>query len=192
MNTITIECEGLPKTLLSIDRIGVILFFLTRSVHLDGDIIEVGTYKGGLGHYLNEFSKGKKVLLFDTFEGIPMRSEIDKHPIGDFNDSSYDEVKKYFSKSENVKVIKGIFPNSGIDEIKESDKFCFVHLDADQYESTLHSLNFLYSKVVSGGVIIFDDYGWLPGVDKALNEFFSDKPEKPMQSTFMQAFIIKQ
>lgn len=191
MNTVTIQVEGVPETLLSIDRIGVIIFLLLNSTHLEGNIAEVGTYKGGLAHYLNKFSNGKQVLLFDTFTGIPMKSDIDKHEIGDFSDSNFDEVKNYFSKSDSIKVVKGLFPESSKGVISDTDKFCFVHLDADQYESTLNSLKFFYDKMISGGVIVFDDYGWLPGVDAALNEFFSDKPEKPIESTFMQCFIIK-
>lgn len=191
MNTIIMQCGGVPETLLTIDRIGIIIFLLSHSVNLDGDIAEVGTYKAGVGHYLNKFSNGKRVLLFDTFTGIPIKSEIDTHLVGDFNDSNYEQVKEHFKNYNNVKVIQGLFPDSVGSHIKESDRFCFVHIDVDQYQSTIDSLNFFYNKIVTGGVIVFDDYGHLAGVDKAINDFFSDKPEKPIQGTFMQCFIFK-
>lgn len=192
MNTILLQIPNTPNTEVTIDRIGVIMYFLVYANGLEGGIAEVGTYKGGTAYYINMFSKGKPVFLFDTFEGIPLKSEIDKHAIGDFGGTSYEQVKKQFSDSDNVSVVQGVFPNSANGVIQPSDKFCFVHLDADQYESTMEGLNFFYNKVVPNGVIVFDDWGWLPGVDKAINDFFADKPEKPIQSTYMQCFIIKQ
>jgi O-methyltransferase len=129
--------------------------------------------------------------LFDTFEGIPMKAEIDKHLVGDFADTNYEQVKNHFKTSNNVTVTKGLFPSSAKNVISNFDKFCFVHIDADQYESTLNSLRFFYDKMVVGGFIVLDDWGWLPGVDAAINEFFADKPEKPIQAASMQCFIIK-
>ncbi len=191
MNSIILNAPDTPETVVSMDRMGIIIFLVAYASKLEGSIAEVGTYKGGTAHYINAFSNGKPVFLFDTFDGIPMQAEIDKHPVGDFGDTTFEQVKKHFSSSGNVKVIQGTFPSSVNGQIKESDKFCFVHLDADQYESTMSGLNFFYNKMVSNGVIVFDDWGWLPGVDKAINEFFADKPEKPIQATPMQCFIIK-
>lgn len=184
--------EDVPETLLDINRITVIMNALVQTRHLEGDIAEVGVYKGGIAYYLNKLSHGKKVFLFDTFEGIPMKSENDRHEVGDFNDTSFDEVSKYFIGCDNVKLVKGLFPNSSKNVIKDGDKFSLVHLDADQYESTLNSLNFFYDKMVVGGVIICDDYKFLKGVDMAIGEFLADKKEKEIHSTNMQCLIIKQ
>lgn len=185
------EVKEAPHSLLSTDRIGKIREMLQAVNQLEGNIAEVGCYKGGIGFYLNKHSNGKKVLLFDTFEGIPMQGKDDVHVVGDFGDSPYETVKKYFSDSPNVTVVKGVFPDSAEGVINENDKFCFVHLDADQYESTLNSLNFFYNKMVVGGIIVFDDWNWLIGVDKAVNEFFADKKERIFGSTMHQCFIIK-
>jgi hypothetical protein len=57
-----------------------------------------------------------------------------------------------------------------------------VHLDCDIYESYKTCLDSLYDQVVPGGVILFDEYAcpvW-PGATRAVDEFFSDKPEKPL------------
>jgi O-methyltransferase len=180
-----------PYSLLSPDRIGQISELLKTVNKLVGNIAEVGCYKGGIGHYLNLHSNGKSVLLFDTFDGIPMQGDLDAHPVGDFGDSSFDEVKMHFSDSPNVQVIKGVFPKSAKKIIKKSDKFCFVHLDADQYESTKDSLAFFYEKMVVGGIIVFDDWHWLTGVTKAVDEFFYKKQEKPIQVVPHQCYIIK-
>jgi len=45
--------------------------------------------------------------------------------------------------------------------------------------------------MTSGGIIVFDDWNWLNGVDKAINDFFIDKPENIKSRVMHQCFIIK-
>lgn len=184
--------DKLPETLLDLGRINVILSLLVQTRHLEGSIAEVGVYKGGVAYYLNKLSHGKNVFLFDTFEGIPMSGEHDRHVVGDFADTSYEEVAEYFVGCDNVKLVKGIFPESAKGVIEETDKFALVHLDADQYQSTLDSLRYFYDKMEIGGIIICDDYKFLKGVDEAIAEFLKDKPEKEIHSSNMQCVIVKQ
>jgi hypothetical protein len=51
--------------------------------------------------------------------------------------------------------------------------FCFVHIDVDLYEPTLASLEFFGSRMVPGGIIVCDDYGFetCPGARRAGDEF---------------------
>jgi hypothetical protein len=48
-----------------------------------------------------------------------------------------------------------------------------VHLDVDLYEPTLACLEYFYSRLAAGGVIICDDYGapLFPGARRAWDEF---------------------
>lgn len=181
----------IPETLLDTNRIAVIASLLVKTRYLDGDIAEVGVYKGGTAYYLNKLSLGRNVYLFDTFEGIPMSSDIDVHDVGDFNDTSYEEVNQYFINDKNVKLVKGLFPQSSDGIINDKQVFSFVHLDVDQYESTFNCLNYFYDKMVKGGFIVIDDYRFLDGVDKAIFDFLKDKEEKEIHSSNMQCVIIK-
>lgn len=181
----------IPHTLLSDDRISSLVKCLELTKDLYGSMAEVGTYKGGAAYHINKHSYGKMVFLFDTFEGIPMQGELDPHPVGDFGDTSYETVKNIFKNDLNVQVIKGIFPVSAKNVIFEGDKFCFVHIDADQYESTKNCLNFFYPKMVNGGIIVLDDIGWLKGVDAAVEEFLSDKEEVLIKETLHQGYFVK-
>lgn len=185
------EIKEVPYSLLSTDRIEKIVELLKSVNHLDGNIAEVGSYKGGIGHYLNANSNGKKVFLFDTFSGMPMRGKYDEHPIGDFADTSFETVKEYFEDSQNVNVVQGVFPESAEGIINKTDRFCFIHLDADQYKSIIDSLRFFYPKMVQGGIIVCDDWKWLDGTTKAINAFFEKKEEKPIDSVMHQCFITK-
>ena len=120
-----------------------------------------------------------------------MKGDFDEHIVGDFANTSYRNVKYFFKDNHNVKVIKGVFPHSVKSNIIDTDKFCFVHLDADQYESTINALTFFYPKMVKRGVIVLDDINWLHGVDKAVNYFLSDKEETLIHSVEFQGYIIK-
>jgi len=144
---------------------------------IDGDIAEVGVYKGGSAKIICEVAGGKSVHLFDTFEGLPSPCDMDnprQSHKGDFF-ASLESVKDYLKIYPNIYFYKGVFPSTS-DSIKNK-KFSFVHFDVDIYESTLNCLNFFYSRMNKGGVIISHDYSMSDGVRRAFDQFFKDKPE---------------
>ena len=59
--------------------------------------------------------------------------------------------------------------------------FMAAWLDSDLYNSYKSSLPFVWGKMQSGGYLYIDEYYSLkyPGCRIAINEFFSDKEEKP-------------
>lgn len=133
---------------------------------LGGCIAEVGVYNGGTAKmicYAND--DDKKILLFDTFEGLPLaESGFEK---GQYK-SDMSEVEKYLD-DKNVRLIKGLFPKSAKDFV--THKFCFVHLDTDLYQSTFDSLKFFWNKLVLGGIIIVHDYIGTFNVRMAVDNF---------------------
>ena len=152
------------------------IYKLTEQTHkIDGDIAEVGVYKGGSAKVIAEFKGDKKLHLFDTFEGMPeVDASIDKHKKGDFWDTSLDSVKSYLSNYKEIYFYKGYFPASLAGTNCHALNFSFVNLDVDIYESTKSSLEFFYGRVNRGGVILSHDYRSIscPGVKKAFDEFF--------------------
>ena len=56
------------------------------------------------------------------------------------------------------------------------DAIALLRLDTDWYESTLHELVHLFPRLVPGGVLIVDDYGYWQGCRKAVDEYFRDAP----------------
>jgi hypothetical protein len=154
------------------------IYMLVKKIEkIDGDVAEVGVYNGGSAKIICEVVNGKNVHLFDTFEGLPDTCEMDNQRQfhkGDFS-AQFESVKDYLKKYPNIYLYKGIFPLTS-DPIKNK-KFSFVHLDVDIYESTLNSLNFFYSRMNKGGVIISHDYPGSEGVKRAFDGFFKDKPE---------------
>lgn len=189
------------RSLVKIDRCFMLYQFAKHaSLMANGDVAQVGVYKGGTAKMIATcFSKKtKKVFLFDTFEGLPDLSEKDQREAGrihgtgkQFEDTSFDDVKSYFSDCPNVEIRKGYFPETA--RGLEDRKFCFVYLDADLYQSTKDGLQFFYPRMVPGGIIMFDDYqtkNW-PGVEKAVREFQKEHQISPVTTTWWQGLIIR-
>ncbi len=157
-----------------------IYMVVKKTAKVPGDIAEVGVYRGGSAKVICEArEKGneKLVHLFDTFEGLPEVSSMDKpgqFQKGEFA-ASLEEVKKYLASYPRVNFYKGWFPDTATPI--EGKQFSFVHMDVDIYESTRSSIEFFYPRMSKGGVIISHDYGNAPGVRKAFDDFFQDKPE---------------
>lgn len=147
-----------------------------KTEKIEGDIAEVGVYKGGSAKLMRQATK-KPLHLFDTFEGLPDLCAKDnprQFQKGNYS-ASFESVKSYLNNYPNIHFYKGLFPATA--EPIKGKKFSFVHLDVDIYESTLNSLKFFYPRMSGGGVIISHDYLGSEGVKKAFDDFFKDKPE---------------
>lgn len=142
---------------------------------IQGDIAEVGVFRGGSAKLIAEAKGARTLHLFDTFEGLPETRESD--PLfskGQFS-SSKAAVQRYLEPYPNVLLYEGVFP--GTAGPIANTNFSFVHLDVDIYESTAKSLEFFYPRMSKGGVLISHDYAWAEGVKRAFVEFFVDKAE---------------
>ena len=61
------------------------------------------------------------------------------------------------------------------DKTNIPEKIAILRLDTDWYESTKFELEQMYDNVVTGGVIIFDDYYHWDGQRRAVDDFFSKR-----------------
>ncbi len=170
------------------------IFRLVRQTSkIKGDIAEVGVFRGGSAKLICEAKEDKKLHLFDTFEGLPALSQKDN--TNQFHENqfsaSYDEVKNYLKNYQDVYFYKGLFPSTAGPIANQN--FSFVHLDVDLYEATLECIKFFYPRMNKGGILISHDYVFAPGVRKAFDEFFDDKPEPiiELEITGTQCLIVK-
>ena len=72
-------------------------------------------------------------------------------------------------------ITKGWFKD--VSEKKIPNQISFAFLDGDFYDSIYDSLNKIFDKVSSGGIMVFHDYERpdLPGVKAAVDNFIRDK-----------------
>jgi O-methyltransferase len=161
---------------------------------LPGDIAEVGVYRGGTARLLCRTlaGTGKTLHLFDTFAGMPaVREDKDIHRAGDFNDTSLERVRAYLGDCENVELYPGIFPQTAGPVAQRT--FAMVHVDVDIYQSVVDCCEFFYPRMPSGGIMMFDDYGFVscPGVKPAVDSFLADKPEVPIYLPTGQCMVVR-
>lgn len=157
--------------------------YMKQVKNFEGDVIEVGAWRGGSGcllaMQLNKHSPTAKTYICDTFEGMPVvtHKEDNFYRGGELADTSAAHVQtiaKSFGLN-NVEVLKGIFPLETAHKVT-STKFKFVHIDVDIYQSAKDTVDWVWDKLVPGGMIVFDDYGYsaTEGVTRFVNEFTAD------------------
>lgn len=146
---------------------------------IPGRLAEVGVFRGGTAYLIaSVMDRSVPLHLFDTFTGMPKTDpEKDKHTEGNFSTTSLDNVKKFLAGFKNIVFHPGKFPETSLPI--EDSAFSFVHIDVDIYQSTLDCCKFFYPRMIFGGVMVIDDYGFLscPGAKMAVDEYFKDKQE---------------
>jgi hypothetical protein len=166
-----------------------------KSGRVIGDLAEVGVYKGGSAKLICEAMQERgenssNLYLFDTFEGLKNVREIDRaHMYNGQFESRFEEVSNYLKGYERVFIYKGLFPATG--EPIKNRRFSFVNFDVDTYESTAACIQFFYPRMNPGGIIMSHDYATLPGVKKAIDDFFADKPELIIEMARTQCLVVK-
>lgn len=157
---------------------------------LDGDIVECGVWKGGMSLFLTKLFSNKKIWLVDSYDGFQDTEEalyktdkvIDPHVKGGviregLTGMPLEKVKEFFNTfgegtNPNVNYLKGYVKDTLKPEICPIDKIALLRIDVDAYSATKEVLEFLYPKVVSGGMIIFDDAG-IESARVAIEEFYT-------------------
>ncbi|MBR0467929.1 class I SAM-dependent methyltransferase [Candidatus Saccharibacteria bacterium] len=155
---------------------------------VEGDFVELGCYRGDTSLLLAELlveKPVKKLWIYDSFEGLPEKSEEDESEVGkDFQQGELAvtkrEVKARFLRAGlPVPIIKKAWFNELI-KVDLPEKIAFAFLDGDLYGSIRDSLRLVEGKMSNGGVIMVHDYDnpALPGVVKAVDEWLGDKDVK--------------
>ncbi len=189
--------EKAARTLVPRDRLYTVHRLLANSLPLQGEIWEAGVYQGGSALLICEELRHKgigdtMVRLFDTYEGMPeTHPEFDLHKKGAFADTSLETVVDLVGSDAFIEYRKGMIPEtfSGL----EDKCVKFAHIDLDIYDSIKDACEFIWPRLVSGGAVVFDDYGYAtcPGARKAIDEYFKPLPVHPLVLPTGQAIIVK-
>ena len=132
--------------------------------HIDGDILEVGVWRGGTGVLMAKRAQGvapeAKVFLADTFEGVAKATAADPwYKGGEHSDTSPEIVRALANRlGVSVELLIGIFPDD-TEQLVLNRRFRLVHIDVDVYQSAKDVLEWVWSRLEVGGIVIWDDYG---------------------------------
>jgi hypothetical protein len=98
---------------------------------------------------------------------------------GDFSNNSLNEFKNKISilGIDNIDIHAGSFRETMSDENISNKKFCLAFVDCDLYEGYIQTLEYVWPRLETGGIIFLDEYYSLkfPGARIACNEFLADK-----------------
>jgi O-methyltransferase len=148
-----------------------------QTASMEGSLAECGVYRGGTALLFATVKPEKKRLyLFDTFGGMPETDPAkDYHHAGDFSDTSLPRVQDLLRGCTNVVFRPGFFPATAAG--LEQETFSLAHCDMDIHSSVLDFCRFFYPRLVRGGVMVFDDYGFrsCPGAKAAVREFCAEQ-----------------
>jgi len=191
-----------PYTMTGNDKLHA-LITATRYVHryhIPGSVVECGVWRGGSMHAVARTldqlgDRDRDLYLYDTYEGMTEPTEKDRRYDGESAShilaqadkqswvwawASLEDVQAGFETvpypSERLHFIKGPIEKTVPAEMP--DEIAILRLDTDWYESTVHELEHLYPRLVSGGVLILDDYGHWQGSRQAADEFLDRTGER--------------
>lgn len=145
-----------------------------------GSLIEVGSHRGGSALVMMLSARlagvSDEFYVCDTFRGlVKSDATVDLHHDGESSGVLPGIVEDlFFFCRIDATILPGVFPDETGERVIGS-RFRLAHIDVDTYRSAKDSFEFLWPRMVCGGVVVFDDYGErdCPGITKLIDELQS-------------------
>jgi O-methyltransferase len=166
---------------------------------LPGNFAEFGTWRGGCAYMIlsrTRVAAEHRFFLFDTFAGIPADRLTERERKQDFANRLHDTSPEYVDDLlARWRPRYQLCPGNVFDTLAAVDvgRLSFAHIDMNATAPSQLALGFAYAHMVSGGIIVFDDYGWESCEDQRMmiDQFFDGLPEKAIALPTGQAWVIK-
>ena len=175
-------------TLLDTKRLYTLWYLAKDLKTVNANIIDIGCMEGGAGFAMSKINSKGQTLMFDTFEGFFEEEKFhkkNKHFIYKEINIVKNNIKKFNLK--NTKVFKCQFPKNLNASVKKK-KFKLCHIDVNTYKSTKNAFNFIKSRMIKGGAIVFDDFG-IYGADQIKIFINSISKKHQKKFTFIYNFM---
>lgn len=181
-------------------RTYIVCWFADFVKNLEGDYVEcgvnTGAYSRALIDYIDFDKLNKTIWLLDTYEGLAKElvteAEMEVGIESYFNSYKdvYEQVKATF-KPFKAEVIKGRVPDTL--PLCKAEKICYLSIDMNVVAPEIAAAEYFWDKIVPGGVVILDDYGFPPHIlqKKAFDEFAIKKRVSILTLPTGQGIIIK-
>jgi O-methyltransferase len=188
-------------------RLHTLVWAARSAIAHPGDLVECGVFKGDMSwvvaSVLGDKIADRSFYLYDSFGGFsPKLSSAADFPDNPgflkmandiYSDPTiYDTVVKKFANMPHVKIIRGFVPDTF--KIALPERIAFLHVDLNSPAAEIAALEHLFDRVVSGGYIVFDDYGWKQFKKQrdAENRFMADRGHYIFELPTGQGLVIKQ
>ncbi len=167
------------STLVGEQRCYELWHLVGQVAQIEGDILEVGVWRGGTGALLARRVQleglDARVYLCDTFRGVVKAGPEDSvYAGGEHSDTSKGAVEDLFRamRLDNVELLVGVFPEETGPLMPIDRRIRLCHIDVDVYRSAKDVLDWVWGRLSPGGVVVFDDFGFpeCAGVTRLVNE----------------------
>ncbi|WP_239338522.1 TylF/MycF/NovP-related O-methyltransferase [Frankia sp. CiP3] len=155
---------------------------------VSGDVVECGVYNGGsVATVARALHDGRRTFwLYDSFHGMPPAGDRDglfaqSLPAGECHGTertARHALARAGVPADRIQVRAGWFHDTFTAPLPAA--VCYLHIDADWYDSVLLSLRTFYPLVTPGGVIVLDDFGWWEGARRAFYDFVAESRIHPL------------
>ena len=140
----------------------------------DGDFVECGVNLGAISRAVIDYTDfqtlGKTFWLLDTFNGLIDDLISDEEKSTGIKSGQYDEcynkVKSTFNHIQGVRLVRGIVPNT-LEQVS-SEKISYLSIDMNCVAPEIAAIEFFWDKLISGAVVILDDYGWAKHINQKI------------------------
>jgi len=183
-------------------RLHVLAWAATHALKIPGDFVECGVFKGFssavICKYLDFAKVPRTFYLYDTFSGLAEETSTSEeramwnHGYMKLDPEKWlNEVKATFAEYPNVRLVPGVVPASFAQALPE--RIAYLHIDMNSAQAELQALEHLFDRVSPGGVIVFDDYGWVGNNPQAQAEsrFLAEKGLPILEVPTGQGVVIK-
>lgn len=129
-----------------------------------------------------------KAYLYDTWKELDEKNEKLRFK---YSYLDIEKTKNNLSNfKENVIFNQGLIPDT-FEESENPNDLSWIHIDLNSSTATLATLNFFYNKLISGGIVLFDDYGGFTETQKVIDNFFLGKDGHFLNLPTGQGIFIK-
>lgn len=139
-----------------------------------GQYAEFGVLHGHYSAYIVEAAKreGKKAFLVDSFRGMAAPSIMDgevgakQYPAGRFDQGGpFEFIDRMWLEGfteEDYVLTPGWIPDvlHDVEYVIHDQVFAFAYVDLDHYEPTMATLEFLWTRIHLGSIVMVDDFSW--------------------------------
>ncbi len=182
-------------------RVYICCWAAAHAAKLPGNFVECGTNTGimslAICEYIDFNSTGKEFFLFDTYNGIP-ESELSERDRatnriahnGMYFDC-YELAKRNFAPFPKARLVRGTVPDTLRDV--DTGPISYLCIDMNIARPERAAIEHFWPKLVTGGIVILDDYGWNGFKDQkdTIDEFAELAGVKVLTLPTGQGMIVK-
>lgn len=183
-------------------RYHVILWAAQRASRLEGDFVECGVNRGGFSRavvdYVDFAKLDKTFYLLDTFNGLVERyitaeeraKGVSREAYAKYSEC-FEDVREAFLPFPNVVLVRGPVPDT-LAQVTPA-KVAYLSIDMNVVLPEIAAAEHFWDRLVSGAVIILDDYGHIPYVaqKRAFDAFAAERDVQVLMLPTGQGLIFK-